>query len=60
VDTAASDGIGDFALETLHFTEIGRRLARLGLRTAFIQEGGYNVEQIGTSVAAVLTAFEKA
>jgi acetoin utilization deacetylase AcuC-like enzyme len=58
VDTAAADGIGDFNLEPDDFAEVGRRIAGLGLPTLFVQEGGYNVEQIGRSVLAVLRGFE--
>jgi acetoin utilization deacetylase AcuC-like enzyme len=58
VDTAAVDGIGDFNLEPDDFSEVGRRIAGLGLPTVFVQEGGYNVEQIGRSVLAVLRGFE--
>lgn len=57
VDTAAADGIGDFNLEEEDFAEVGRQIAALGLPTLFVQEGGYNVEQIGRSVVAVLRGF---
>jgi acetoin utilization deacetylase AcuC-like enzyme len=58
VDTAESDGIGDFNLGLAEFAEMGRRIAALRRPTVFVQEGGYNVERIGGSVVAVLRGFE--
>jgi acetoin utilization deacetylase AcuC-like enzyme len=58
VDTAESDGIGDFNLGPAEFAEMGRRIAALRRPTVFVQEGGYNVERIGGSVVAVLRGFE--
>jgi acetoin utilization deacetylase AcuC-like enzyme len=58
VDTAAFDGVGDFRLGLDDFGTLGRRLASAGVPTAFVQEGGYNVQKIGAAVVAVLGAFE--
>jgi acetoin utilization deacetylase AcuC-like enzyme len=37
---------------------MGERIARLGLRTLFVQEGGYAVAEIGINAVNVLTGFE--
>jgi acetoin utilization deacetylase AcuC-like enzyme len=59
VDTSAHDTVGDFQLTDHGFAEIGRLLARTRLPTAFIQEGGYNLEAIGPAVTAVLHAYNE-
>lgn len=46
-DTHEADPIGGFRIRTEEFTEIGRRLASLGLPTLVIQEGGYNIDVLG-------------
>jgi acetoin utilization deacetylase AcuC-like enzyme len=38
---------------------MGAQLARLGLPTLFVLEGGYAVAEIGDNVAHVLGAFEE-
>ena len=40
------------------FPKIGRRVARLGLPTLFVMEGGYAVDEIGINAVGVLTGFE--
>jgi acetoin utilization deacetylase AcuC-like enzyme len=57
VDTSVNDTVGDFQLTRAGFEEIGRGLARMRLPTVFVQEGGYNLEDIGGAVAAVLGAY---
>ena len=37
---------------------MARRIARLGLPTLFVMEGGYAVEQIGINAVNVLQGFE--
>lgn len=39
------------------FARIGERLAAIGVPTVLVQEGGYNCERVGASVAAVLNGF---
>lgn len=58
VDTYKDDPISRFKLESDDFSAYGARLARLGLPTLFIMEGGYAVEQIGINAVNVLTGFE--
>lgn len=60
VDTWEGDPISRFALRHEHFGAIGQCIARLGLPTLFVLEGGYAVAEIGRNVAAVLTGFEGA
>jgi acetoin utilization deacetylase AcuC-like enzyme len=58
VDTYKDDPISQFKLDHEHFTRMGARIARLGLRTLFVQEGGYAVAEIGINAVNVLTGFE--
>jgi acetoin utilization deacetylase AcuC-like enzyme len=58
VDTYKGDPISQFKLDHEHFTRMGERIARLGLRTLFVQEGGYAVAEIGINAVNVLTGFE--
>jgi acetoin utilization deacetylase AcuC-like enzyme len=57
VDTFAGDPIAHFALASEDFTSCGARLARLGLPTLFVMEGGYAVEQIGVNAVNLLQGF---
>jgi acetoin utilization deacetylase AcuC-like enzyme len=57
-DIHERDTVGDFCVTFSQFEEIGRRLRAMDLPTAFIQEGGYNLEAIGPCVAATLAGFE--
>jgi len=58
LDTFAGDPISTFQLQTPDFTRLGQRLARAGLPTAFILEGGYAAAELGHNAAAVLAGFE--
>ncbi|PQO23185.1 acetylpolyamine amidohydrolase [Rhodobacteraceae bacterium WD3A24] len=58
-DTYRGDPLGRFRLETTDFPRIGARLARMGLATLFVMEGGYAVEEIGVNAVGVLTGFEQ-
>ncbi|MEM6468024.1 MAG: histone deacetylase family protein [Planctomycetota bacterium] len=58
VDTYEGDPISTFRLSSPDFLKIGRRIGEMGLPTLFVLEGGYAVEDIGTNVANVLSAFE--
>ncbi|HZW21377.1 MAG TPA: histone deacetylase family protein, partial [Noviherbaspirillum sp.] len=57
VDTYAGDPISKFRLDTPEYLRLGAQLARLGLPTLFVMEGGYAVEEIGVNVAHVLRGF---
>ena len=58
VDTFGKDPISHFKLESRDYLRIGKRIARLGLPTLFLMEGGYAVEEIGINVVNVLTGFQ--
>jgi acetoin utilization deacetylase AcuC-like enzyme len=58
LDISQADPVGDFRLSRAAFAAIGRRLSGLGLPTAIIQEGGYNLADIGPSCAELLRAFD--
>ncbi|WP_366552904.1 histone deacetylase family protein [Aquibaculum sediminis] len=59
VDTFKEDPISQFRLESEDYLRIGERIAKLGLPTLFVMEGGYAVEAIGINAVNVLTAFEQ-
>jgi acetoin utilization deacetylase AcuC-like enzyme len=46
-DTYGQDPIGDFALTTPVYHEVGRRTGALDLRLVIIQEGGYDIGSLG-------------
>jgi acetoin utilization deacetylase AcuC-like enzyme len=59
VDTFEKDPISQFKLKTEDFPKIGARIARLGLPTLFVMEGGYAVAEIAVNAVGVLTGFEQ-
>ncbi|MFT4128462.1 histone deacetylase family protein [Labrys sp. (in: a-proteobacteria)] len=60
VDTFEKDPISAFKLKTEHYPLIGARIAKLGLPTLFVMEGGYAVAEIAVNAVGVLTGFEGA
>ena len=54
LDTYHLDPVGDFELTTEDLHEVGRRLGRLRLPTAVIQEGGYYTPDLGLNATALL------
>lgn len=60
LDTFEEDPISKFKLKSPDYLRMGERIARLGLRTLFIFEGGYAVEALGVNTANVLIGFEGA
>jgi acetoin utilization deacetylase AcuC-like enzyme len=58
VDTFEKDPISQFKLTSADYPRIGARIAKLGLPTLFVMEGGYAVEEIGINAVGVLTGFE--
>ncbi len=46
-DTYGQDPIGDFALTTPVYHEVGRRTGALDLPLVIIQEGGYDIGSFG-------------
>jgi len=57
VDTFRDDPISFFTLESEDFIRCGERIARLGLPSLFVMEGGYAVEAIGVNTVNVLSGF---
>jgi acetoin utilization deacetylase AcuC-like enzyme len=57
-DTYGLDPIGDFALTTDVYHEIGRRVAALGRRLVILQEGGYHRPSLGENARAWLRGAE--
>jgi len=53
-DTYGQDPIGDFALTTPVYHEVGRRTGALGLPLVIIQEGGYDIAHLGRNARAWL------
>lgn len=60
VDTFKDDPISQFKLENADYLKIGARIARLGVPTLFVLEGGYAVADIGVNAVNVLQGFEGA
>ena len=60
VDTFEKDPISHFKLVSEDYPKIGARIAKLGLPTLFVMEGGYAVDEIGVNAVGVLTGFEGA
>ena len=58
VDTFKDDPISFFKLESDDFRSYGARIAKLGLPTLFVMEGGYAVAEIGVNAVNVLEGFE--
>jgi acetoin utilization deacetylase AcuC-like enzyme len=58
VDTFEKDPISFFKLKSEDFTRYGERIARLGLPTLFVMEGGYAVAEVGINTVNVLEGFE--
>ena len=57
-DTYGLDPIGDFALTTDVYHEVGRRVAALGRRLIILQEGGYHRPTLGENARAWLRGAE--
>jgi acetoin utilization deacetylase AcuC-like enzyme len=57
-DTYGQDPIGDFALTTAVYHEVGKRVAALGRRLVILQEGGYYRPALGENARAWLRGAE--
>ena len=53
-DTYEKDPIGDLALTTAGYHEMGRHVAALGRRLVILQEGGYHLGALGANARAWL------
>ena len=60
VDTFDGDPISGFRLAAGDYLRVGEALARAGLPTVFVFEGGYAVARVGELTANVLEGFEQA
>jgi acetoin utilization deacetylase AcuC-like enzyme len=60
VDTFKDDPISQFKLDSPDYLAMGERIAKLGVPTLFVMEGGYAVEEIGINAVNVLEGFESA
>lgn len=58
LDAFEGDPFGGLSVSTEGFGQIGRRLARCGLPTVVVQEGGYLCEALGDNLGAFLAGFE--
>ena len=59
-DTFERDPIGDLALRTADYAEIGRMVRGLGLPMVVLQEGGYALDALGDNALALLTGLRSA
>jgi len=57
VDTFEGDPISGFRLKSGDYLHVGAAIARAGLPTVFVMEGGYAVAAIGVNVVNVLQGF---
>jgi acetoin utilization deacetylase AcuC-like enzyme len=57
VDTFELDPISGFALQSEDYLRMGERIAKLGLPTVLVFEGGYAVDAVGVNAVNVLQAF---
>ena len=57
LDTFEGDPIAGFTLATPDYLRIGEDLARAGLPTVFVFEGGYAVAEVGVNAVNVLDGF---
>jgi acetoin utilization deacetylase AcuC-like enzyme len=57
LDAFAGDPLRGMALSTPCFARIGAALARLGLPTVLVQEGGYLAPELGDNLASALGGF---
>ena len=57
LDASEHDPLAGLAVTTDGFHRIGAAIARLGLPTVLVQEGGYLSDILGTNLTAVLAGF---
>ena len=60
LDASEHDPLAGLAVTTPGFKRIGVALARIGLPTVLVQEGGYLSDILGQNLTAVLAGFEEA
>lgn len=59
LDAFKGDPFKGFAVTTQGFAQIGGAIARLGLPTLFVQEGGYLCDELGDNLTATLGGFSE-
>jgi acetoin utilization deacetylase AcuC-like enzyme len=60
LDASEHDPLAGLAVTTDGFRRIGEAIARMGLPTVLVQEGGYLSDILGANLTAVLAGFEAA
>jgi len=60
LDASEHDPLAGLAVTTDGFLRIGEAIARMGLPTVLVQEGGYLSDILGANLTAVLGRFEAA
>ena len=58
MDTSDGDPLGTFKITHNGYTEIGKRIASLGIPTVIVMEGGYANEALGTNIVNLLENFK--
>jgi acetoin utilization deacetylase AcuC-like enzyme len=58
LDASEHDPLKGLSITTEGFGRIGAAIARMGLPTVFVQEGGYLSDVLGGNLTAVLAGFE--
>ena len=58
LDAFEGDPFGGLAVSTAGFAEMAQMLAKLGLPTVIVQEGGYLCDELGDNLHAFLSGFE--
>ncbi len=59
LDTFAGDPATHFSIESTDFTRMGQAVAKLGIPTLTVLEGGYSLEYIGLNTVNFLTGLEE-
>lgn len=57
LDAFEGDPFGGLSVTTPGFSRIGEAIAKLGLPTVIVQEGGYLCDELGDNLTAFLTGF---
>ena len=58
VDTFEHDPISHFRLTSTNFIQMGEAIAKAGIPTLFVMEGGYMVDEIGINAVNTLQGYD--
>jgi acetoin utilization deacetylase AcuC-like enzyme len=58
LDCFEEDPISGFKFKSEDYILLGQRLAKVGVPTLFLLEGGYAIDALGTNCVNVLEGFE--